>query len=426
MSSSARIGSRELDERLGAPTDGSTLAFVRIAFTLQLLYDLAILVLSREIDARYTDPVVYFKYPFFPIIPQMPGMVAYGVFTLIGLLALAVLLGWRTSWTAPALAILYGYVFLVDATAYSDHYYLLVLLAILCAWLPVNRWLSSDLYTGRLKSTTVPAWTVGLFRVQVALLIFFSGLSRLNADWLAGVPLSEWIPIYGSPPALVNSLKQSPQYFPIMAWALALGPIVISLLLWVRPLRGIAVAVWFAFCACDAFWFHIGSSPILFGLLPVVFLPPDLPRKVGTVIGSLLVKIPGATLLWKLLCTLGKIVDGIAAWFDETTGKKKPLPVSSESHSPRLVSSGPATPPSPGSSSRSPFRFAGSPSPAARIGRILPPAFPGAANNRKNRSASTSRWSSRNSNSAGRSNRPANFPSPSPVSIPRKTCRKRG
>lgn len=317
-----------LDDHLGRKVDSSSVGWVRLVVGFTLLLELTLAWTQGEITARYVNPGFYFKYPFFPFIQKMPGYVPYGIFTLITLLTFALFLGWQTRWTAKLLAPLFCFVFLQDVTLYADHFYLTVLFLILLAWIPVNRWFSSDRLTGRETQTTLPYWCLWLLKFQVSLILIFSGTNKFTSDWLQGAPIAEWLTVEGGNWGQLDWLRQHPLLPPTLGWASALFETFAGLLLWSPLGAKLFVPLLIGYYAVDSFGIGMGVSPLI-GLLSVVFLSPSLPRQVFDRLVVPTASLPGLKGIWRILCGLGTFGDRIIGWFDETpvVGKKTIVPV---------------------------------------------------------------------------------------------------
>lgn len=319
---------RRIDDRLGREVDASSIGWIRLVIAASLLIQLGFAAYYQEIYDRYINPAFYFKYPLFTFIPPMPGYVPYGVFALIGLLGLALFCGWQTQWTAKVLAILATYVFLQDASMYTDHEYLQVLFLLLLAWVPVNRWFSSDRLTGRESRTTVPYWAVWIIKVQVSLILIYSGSNKFTSDWLVGAPIAEWLTVEGGNWGKFEFVRQSASLAPAIGWGTALFETLAGIFLWI-PLGAIfLVPLLIIYYAFDTFAVGMGVSPLM-GLLSVIFLSPSLPRSVFDRLVIPLSRLPVGKQIWGVLRGVGAIVDTTFAWFDETpvVGMKKVVPV---------------------------------------------------------------------------------------------------
>lgn len=298
------------------PLDGAVPGYVRIFIAACVLWHVAAFCLTGRLVAELVEQGIFFKYPLFDFVPRMTGLLPYGFMTALGLMALAVLVGWHTRWTTKLLAAGMAYWFLIDASAYSDHFYLLALLCVYLAWLPVNAWLSADRAMGRKLESTVPGWTLAVLRLQVLLIFLFHGLNLLTRDWAAGVPVLEWVALQPET-SWRDWLIARPEFIRSLAIAYALWNLAVGFLLWWKRTRLPAAVVAAVVLLLDACWWHIGPAPIvLLGLLPVYFAP-EWPREMLARLAPL-GRIGLLRAVWAIACRAGRIVDRAIGWFDDT------------------------------------------------------------------------------------------------------------
>lgn len=295
-------------------TDGAGLALVRMLVALSVLIEMLEIWWTDGVTDLIVDPQVQFKYDFFAWIGPPQGMMPQVFVWALIVVAAMVLVGWRTRWTAGLMAAGYVYWFLIDASNYSDHGYLVCLLSILVAWLPTNRWLSVDAYMGREQRTQVPAWTDEFLRTQIALVYFFFGLCLLNSDWLSGAPLIGWSEIAQHNGSILSG---KPGLALGIAWLMPALYLLAGPGLWwkrTRPGTMIALAL---FHIWDLLTFHLSVSPLLLTGINVVFCD-TAPLRRWVAAASRLPQWSIASTGWRLICGLGLIIDRCVSWFDDT------------------------------------------------------------------------------------------------------------
>lgn len=305
-------------ERWQAEIDGAGLAVVRIAVAMAILTEMLDVGFRGGITELLIEPQVEFKYALFKWLARPQGLMPYVLVWVLAGLSFAVILGWRTRWTALLLALGYAYWFLIDAANYSDHGYLVCVLTALVAWLPTNRWASIDAYLGRENRTLVPGWAVELFRTQLIIVYTFFGLSLLSRDWFTGAPLIAWVATDAESNALISLIEGRTTLIQVAAWLfpvvyLSIGP----LLCW-RRTRLAALFVITTIQILDQLTFQICVSPLLMSAANLIFCDPAQLRQLGNSLSQGLGRVPLAGILWKGLCKLGWIVDGCVSWFDDT------------------------------------------------------------------------------------------------------------
>jgi hypothetical protein len=168
---------------------------------------------------------------------------------------------------------------------YQNHYYLICLLTFLMTFMPANRaWSLDARLSPSIRSSTTPAWTLWLLRMQIAMPYFFGGVAKLNPDWLRGEPIRQWLYSGVTFPMISDSLHNE-----VTVWALSYGGmlfdlIVVPLLLW-RRTRLVAYLVSLCFHLTNAWLFKIGVFPWFMMVATLIFFEPDWPRRVLRLIG---------------------------------------------------------------------------------------------------------------------------------------------
>jgi hypothetical protein len=232
------------------------------------------------IDTLFIEPGFHFTYPGFEWVRPWPGFGMYAHFAVMGLAGLGVLLGYRARLCAVVFALLLAYVELIDRTLYLNHYYWLILASALLAFLPVDRAYAVRPSSGDGGSRMIPAWVVWLLRFQVGMVYFFSGLAKLNGDWLfRGEPLATWLPARADLPVL-GALFTIPATALVFAWLGALFDLtIVAWLSWHR-VRAAAFSVLVGFHTLTWLLFPaIAVFPLLMTLSATVFFEPGWPRR---------------------------------------------------------------------------------------------------------------------------------------------------
>ena len=259
--------------------DASSLAFFRVAFGLIMLVECWRFWSKGWIERYYMRPDFFFKYYGFEWVEPWPdsGMVWH--FALLALLSLLITLGFLYRFAAIAFFFAFSYVFLLDQARYLNHFYLVMLIAVNMMLVPANRFFAVDASLWpRLRSATVPAWSVWLFRLQFEVMYIYAGIVKINPDWLRLEPMGMWLSRRDDMPLVGELFNQD--------WVVALavyGSIALHIvgapLLLVRRARGWVMAIYFAFHLANHFLFRIGIFPWVAMAGTLLFLEPDWPRR---------------------------------------------------------------------------------------------------------------------------------------------------
>jgi hypothetical protein len=172
------------------------------------------------------------------------------------------------------------YWFLMEKANYLNHRYLTVLFAFLLIFVPAHAALSIDARRKPwVRSDTLPSWTLWLLRVQVGVPYFFSGIAKLNFDWLVrGEPLRTWLADRTDFPLIGQFFIHEP-VARAMGLASAALDLSIPFLLLHRRTRAAAFAVAVIFHFMNARLFEIGIFPWLMIVATTIFFEPDWPRR---------------------------------------------------------------------------------------------------------------------------------------------------
>lgn len=266
--------------RLRGRVDGASLGFFRAGYGLMMLVSIVRFWSKGWIDALYLQPTMFFPYWGFEWIEPWPGVGMYVHFAVLGVLAALIMVG---LWSRLALVLFFAgftYVELIDRTTYLNHYYLISILALLMAFLPVDHALSVRRFL-RMPSDAgwIPRWSLYAMRMQVGLVYVTAGLAKLRSDWLLRAePLHTWLGAYADLPLIGSILAHRSTAF-AMSWAGAFFDLfVVVFLLW-RPTRGFAYAAVLLFHAVTGALFPIGVFPVVMALSATIFFEPDWPRR---------------------------------------------------------------------------------------------------------------------------------------------------
>ena len=280
------------------PVDGASVAIFRIGLGAVGLLLVWRFFTRGWIDSLFIEPGFHFPYPGFEWVRVWPAWGMYAHFALMGVASLGVLLGYRLRVSAALFALLLAYVELIDRSLYLNHYYWAVLAAGLLVFLPVDRaYVIAGAHNRAERPSMVPNWVVWLLRFQVGMVYFFSGLAKVNMDWLLrGEPLATWLPARADLP-LLGPLFTIPLTAIVLAWLGVFFDLTIVAWLTWRRTRALAFGVLVGFHTLTWLLFPaIGVFPLLMTLAATVFFDPAWPRRLT---GPLRVGAPELRFRWR-------------------------------------------------------------------------------------------------------------------------------
>lgn len=255
-----------------------SLAVFRMCFGLILAYDVWRFFRADRIYRYYVEPDFLFSYYGFSWVKPLPAPYIYYAWGLVGVLAILVALGLFYRAAIIGFTLLFSWFFLLDKAQYLNHFYMVILYAGLLCLLPANRAYSLDAVVfPRLRSDTVPRWSVWALRTQTEIILIYAGLVKITEDWLKSEPLGIW-------------LREQAEDLPFgdlfyHDWVIALGAYgTIALHLLGAPLllfKATRLPVFIVYCVfhvSNGFFFNIGIFPWLTIAVTTIFFAPNWPQ----------------------------------------------------------------------------------------------------------------------------------------------------
>ena len=128
------------------PVSPASVAAFRIIFGLVGFAAVVRFVANGWVSDVYIEPAYHFPYAGFAWVQPWPAWGMNLHFGLLGLASLGVALGYRYRLSIAAFFLLFTYVELIDQTTYLNHYYLVSLLSLIMACMPMARASSLDAF----------------------------------------------------------------------------------------------------------------------------------------------------------------------------------------------------------------------------------------------------------------------------------------
>ena len=278
-SSPAELRLPKVRSHLLARVDIASLVFFRIGFGIFLAWWAWDYLTSGRVTYYYVQPRFHFTWWGFDWVRPWPGVGMYVHFLALAALGSMVAAGCFYRAACVLLALGFGYVFLLDATNYQNHYYLLLLLCGVLTFVPAHCAVSVDAARRpEMRSDTIPAWALWLVRFHIALPYVFGGLAKLDSDWLSGLPMRQMISPHASWP-MVGWWLASREASLLLAWGgLVFDVLIVPLLLWKRTCA-VAFAVCVLFHLLNSVLFSIHVFPWFMIFASTIFFAPEWPRR---------------------------------------------------------------------------------------------------------------------------------------------------
>ena len=264
-----------------ADTSIAPLVVFRIIFGLMMFVGTLRFWLKGWIHDFFIQPDHFFHYYGFEWVKPMGEFGMYTIFGLLLISSLSIALGLFYRASSILFFLFFTYVELIDVTNYLNHYYFISLVSFLMCFLPANRSFSIDIWYRPEKTLkSIPNWTLGILKFQLGLVYFFSGIAKLNYDWLFdAMPMSIWL--------------QAKTYWPILgglfsekwvayscSWAACIFDLTVAFFLLSKRYRTIAYFVLVIFHVITGLMFPIGMFPWIMILATLIFFSTDFHEKI--------------------------------------------------------------------------------------------------------------------------------------------------
>ena len=168
------------------PIDNIGLVLWRVIFGLLIALESFGAILTGWVKEVLIEPDFTFNFIGFEWLQPLPGYGMYAYYGLMGLCGLAVMMGYRYRWSMLLFALLWTGTYLMQKSAYNNHYYLLCLLSWLMVFTPSAKDLSWDALRAQERIQTMPLWVKLLFVGQVWIIFTYAAWAKCYPDWIDG------------------------------------------------------------------------------------------------------------------------------------------------------------------------------------------------------------------------------------------------
>ena len=269
-----------LQNFLGKQVDNSNLIVFRIGFGFLLVAESWGAMLTGWVRNVFIKPDFTFSYIGFEWLQPLPGDGMYYYFFVMGLFGLFIMLGFAYRLSSVMFFLLWFGSYLMQKSSYNNHYYLLVVLSGLMAFLPANKAYSLDVKLGwTQRENTCDFAYLFLFIAQIGVVYVFASINKIYPDWMQAKPIAIWFQVKRDYFLIGPLLGQKWfQYF--IAWGGIIYDGVIFFLLLNARTRKIGFFLSLFFNLFNSAVFQIGIFPYMMILFSVFFYPGETIRKI--------------------------------------------------------------------------------------------------------------------------------------------------
>ena len=248
------------------------LAVLRIAFGSIMLVSTIRFIVKGWVSAFYIIPKFHFTFYGFDWVRPLGATGMYLLFGSLVVSTMLIIIGLFYRVAILTFFLGFTYIELIDKTTYLNHYYFINVMAFLMILVPAHRYFSVDVVRKpQLLVTQVPRWTIDIVKLQLLLVYFFAGLSKLNYDWLiAAMPLRIWLPANAHLPIIGGLMTQTWVAY-VFSWFGALFDLGIGFLLLNARTRKTAYLTVIVFHLATGWLFNIGMFPYIMICVIIIF-----------------------------------------------------------------------------------------------------------------------------------------------------------
>ncbi|UOE46247.1 HTTM domain-containing protein [Mucilaginibacter sp. SMC90] len=254
------------------PTHIAPLVILRIAFGVIMLFSTIRFMMRGWVSEFYIKPRFHFTFYGFDWVKPLGEKGMYALFALMAVCTVLIAAGLLYRLATALFFLSFTYVELIDKTTYLNHYYFVSIMALLLITVPANRYFALDIWLKpRLRVTHIPSWCLNIFKLQLVLVYFFAGLSKISYDWLiAAEPLRIWLPA-NSHLWLIGGLLTRLWVAYVFSWFGMLFDLLIGFFLLHNRYRKWAYVLVLIFHLSTGWFFKIGMFPYIMIAVTLVF-----------------------------------------------------------------------------------------------------------------------------------------------------------
>ncbi|WP_421813522.1 HTTM domain-containing protein [Flagellimonas sp.] len=269
-----------LDQFLFKKIDNAQLIVFRVFYGLLVSAECYGAIATGWVRRTLVEPQFTFSFIGFEWLQPLPGNGMYIYFAVMGTLGLLIAFGYKYRFGALAFAILWSGVYLMQKTSYNNHYYLLMLLAYIMAFLPANRDASLDVkLSPKLRSQTMFNGVRWIIILQLFIVYTYASVAKLYADWLDFSMIEVLMSSKKDYYVIGDLLQQKWVHKIIAVFGICFDLLIVPALLW-KPTRKIAFVLSIFFHLFNSIVFQIGIFPYLSLAFIVFFFEPQTIRNI--------------------------------------------------------------------------------------------------------------------------------------------------
>lgn len=260
--------------------DNSSLIIFRIFFGILISLECFGAIATGWVNRNLIAPK--FKFPFidFDFLQPLPGNGMYFYFGIMGLMGICIALGFKYRASMITFTTMWTATYLMQKTAYNNHYYLLILISLIMCFFPAEKSRSIDVKLNpKIESNAMYAYIKWIVVLQLFIVYTYASIAKIYGDWLDFSTIAVlmhskrnyW---------LVGDILQEPWIHTVIgSVGILFDLLIVPALLW-KPTRKAAFFLSLFFHLFNSIIFQIGIFPYLSIAFSVFFFEPETIRKI--------------------------------------------------------------------------------------------------------------------------------------------------
>ncbi|WP_345275933.1 HTTM domain-containing protein [Litoribaculum gwangyangense] len=260
--------------------DNSALVVFRIIFGLLCFLESVGAIFTGWVKDTLIEPAFTFSFIGFEWLQPLPGNGMYFYYVVMGIFGLFVMVGYKYRFSIICFTFMWTATYLMQKSAYNNHYYLLVLVSSIMVFLPAHKYASLDVKLNpKLKSISMAQWCKWVIVLQLFIVYTYASLAKLYPDWLDNTFIELLLKPKSNYFLVGDWLQQKWVHYTLTYGGILFDGLIIPLLLF-KPTRKYAFIVALFFHLFNSFVLQIGIFPYLALAFTLFFFEPQTIRNI--------------------------------------------------------------------------------------------------------------------------------------------------
>ena len=252
----------------------------RIMFGFLLMLHAVSTLANGTVYQHFVAPPFTFTFIGFEFLQSLAGPGMYWYVTAMAILSALIMIGAWYRFAMFGYALMWTVLYLMQKAGYNNHYYLVLLLCWIMAFMPADRYFSADVKRGAVKESATCAWyCTGLFIFQVSVMYFFAAMSKITPDWFSGKFIAIQFSRLSQHP-LLGFIYGNEWFQWFICYAGFMFDLLIIPMLLIKKTRSIAFIISCCFHLFNSYTFKLGIFPYLSLALSVFFFEASLINRI--------------------------------------------------------------------------------------------------------------------------------------------------